>query len=77
MFKKLECVNLNLTEHVTVKQKILTRRSDIMRRQINTIFCATDFSKFAEEVVAYGITLAKEFNAKLIVCHVVDFPTVL
>ncbi|MBC2716095.1 MAG: universal stress protein [Desulfobacteraceae bacterium] len=47
-----------------------------MRRQINTIFCATDFSKLAEEVVAYGITLAKEFNAKLIVCHVVDFPTV-
>lgn len=47
-----------------------------MRRQINTIFCATDFSKLAEEVVAYGIALAHEFNAKLIVCHVVDFPTV-
>ncbi len=47
-----------------------------MRKQMNTIFCATDFSKLAEEVVAYGITLAKEFNAKLIVCHVVDFPTV-
>ena len=47
-----------------------------MRRQINTIFCATDFSKLAEEVVSYGITLAKEFNAKLLVCHVVDFPTV-
>jgi nucleotide-binding universal stress UspA family protein len=47
-----------------------------MRRQINTIFCATDFSKLAEEVVAYGIALAKEFNAKLLVCHVVDFPTV-
>jgi nucleotide-binding universal stress UspA family protein len=47
-----------------------------MRKQMNTIFCATDFSKLAEEVVAYGITLAKEFNAKLVVCHVVDFPTV-
>jgi nucleotide-binding universal stress UspA family protein len=47
-----------------------------MRRQINTIFCATDFSKLAEQVVAYGITLARELNAKLIVCHVVDFPTV-
>ena len=47
-----------------------------MRRQMNTIFCATDFSKLAQEVVAYGITLAQEFNAKLIVCHVVDFPTV-
>jgi nucleotide-binding universal stress UspA family protein len=47
-----------------------------MRKQINTIFCATDFSKFAEEVVAYGITLAREFDSKLIICHVVDFPTV-
>jgi nucleotide-binding universal stress UspA family protein len=47
-----------------------------MRRPIDTIFCATDFSKLSEQVVLYGITLAKEFNAKLIVCHVVDFPTV-
>ena len=47
-----------------------------MRRPINTILCATDFSKLSEPVVSYGITLAKEFNAKLIVCHVVDFPTV-
>ena len=47
-----------------------------MRRQINTIFCATDFSKLAEQVVSYGITLARELNARLIVCHVVDFPTV-
>ena len=47
-----------------------------MRKQVNRIFCATDFSKLADEVVAYGIALAREFNAKLFVCHVVDFPTV-
>jgi len=47
-----------------------------MRKQINNIFCATDFSRLAQEVVSYGISLAKEFNAKLLVCHVVDFPTV-
>lgn len=47
-----------------------------MRKQVNKIFCATDFSKLADEVVAYGIALAKEFNAKLYVCHIVDFPTV-
>lgn len=47
-----------------------------MRKDIRTIFCATDFSKLAESVVAYGITLAREFNAKLIVCHIVDFPVV-
>jgi len=47
-----------------------------MRKQVNRIFCATDFSKLADEVVSYGIALAKEFNARLFVCHVVDFPTV-
>ncbi len=47
-----------------------------MRKQVNKIFCATDFSKLADGVVSYGIALAREFNAKLFVCHVVDFPTV-
>ncbi|RJP87772.1 MAG: universal stress protein [Desulfobacteraceae bacterium] len=47
-----------------------------MRKPINNILCATDFSKLSEQVVSYGIALAKEFNAKLTVCHVVDFPTV-
>ncbi len=47
-----------------------------MRRQINRILCATDFSDFAKDVVGYGITLASEFHAKLYVCHVIDFPAV-
>lgn len=47
-----------------------------MRRPINRILCATDFSSLSEPVVSYGITLAKELNANLIICHVVDFPTV-
>ncbi len=47
-----------------------------MRRQISRILCATDFSGFANDVVAYGITLAREFHATLYVCHVVDLPTV-
>jgi len=47
-----------------------------MRRQINRIFCATDFSDFAKDVVAYGITLAAEFHAKLYICHVIDLPAV-
>lgn len=47
-----------------------------MRRQINRIFCATDFSDFAKDVVAYGVILAKEFHAKLYICHVVDLPAV-
>jgi len=47
-----------------------------MRRQFHNIFCATDFSEFAEGVVAYGIAMAKRFEARLYICHVVDLPTV-
>jgi len=47
-----------------------------MRKQINAILCATDFSDFAKDVVAYGTTLAKEFSAKLYICHVVDLTAI-
>jgi len=47
-----------------------------MRREIKKIFCATDFSEFAKDVIVYGLILAKEFSAKLYVCHVVDLPSV-
>jgi len=47
-----------------------------MRRQINNIFCATDFSDLAADVITYGIALSREFNAKLFICHVVDFPVI-
>jgi nucleotide-binding universal stress UspA family protein len=46
-----------------------------MRVEIKTIFCATDISDFSNHAVSWGIALAQEFNAKLYVCHVVDFPT--
>lgn len=47
-----------------------------MRKQINSIFCTTDFSKLSEDVVKYCITLAKKLDARLMVCHVVDFPSI-
>ncbi len=46
-----------------------------MRVEIKNIFCATDLSDFSNHAVSWGIALAKEFGAKLYVCHVVDFPT--
>ncbi len=46
-----------------------------MRVEINSIFCATDISDFSNHAVSWGIALAREFSAKLYVCHVVDFPT--
>jgi nucleotide-binding universal stress UspA family protein len=47
-----------------------------MRRQFRNIFCATDFSEFADVVLAYGVAMAKRFDASLYICHVVDLPTV-
>jgi nucleotide-binding universal stress UspA family protein len=44
--------------------------------QLNSIICATDFSDYSNHAVRYGIALAKEFSAKLYVCHVVDLPSV-
>jgi nucleotide-binding universal stress UspA family protein len=36
------------------------------------ILCATDFSDFSNHAIPYGMTLAKEFKAKLFLCHVID-----
>ena len=43
-----------------------------MRVHLKSIICSTDFSDFGNHAVSYGIALAKEFGAKLYMCHVVD-----
>lgn len=43
-----------------------------MGTQLNRIMCTTDFSDYGNQTVFYGIALAKVFNAKLYVCHVID-----
>jgi nucleotide-binding universal stress UspA family protein len=43
-----------------------------MRVRVRSILCTTDFSDFSNHVVPYGIALAKEFDAKLYLCHVID-----
>ncbi len=47
-----------------------------MRVQFKNILCATDFSDFSNQTVHYGVALAKEFDARLIVCHVIDLSSV-
>ena len=47
-----------------------------MRVQFKNILCATDFSDFSNHTVKYGVALAKEFEARLIVCHVIDLSSV-
>jgi nucleotide-binding universal stress UspA family protein len=43
-----------------------------MRMQLKNIICATDFSDLANSAVSCSVSLAKEFNAKLYLCHVID-----
>ena len=43
-----------------------------MRMSMKNIICATDFSELANYAVNYGVSLAKVFNAKLYLCHVID-----
>ena len=45
-----------------------------MRVEIKTVFCTTDISDFSNHSISWGMALAKEFRAKLLVCHVIDFP---
>lgn len=44
-----------------------------MKSVINNIICTTDFSELSKQAVFYGASLAKKTDAKLHVCHVIDF----
>ncbi len=43
-----------------------------MRVNFDRIICATDFSELSNHAVHYGVSLAKEFKARLFLCHVID-----
>jgi len=47
-----------------------------MRIQLKNILCTTDFSDYSNYAVPYAIRLAKEFNARLYLSHVVDMTPV-
>jgi nucleotide-binding universal stress UspA family protein len=44
-----------------------------MRVPLKRLIAATDFSDMADVAVHYGIRLAREFGAKLYLCHVIPF----
>lgn len=54
--------------------KIHGEGGKIMRVQLKRILCATDFSDLSNQTISFGIALAKTFNAKLFVCHIIDLP---
>ncbi|VBB43793.1 UpsA: universal stress protein [uncultured Desulfatiglans sp.] len=45
-----------------------------MRILLKKILCGIDFSDFSNQALAYSMALAKEYKAKLYVCHVIDLP---
>ncbi len=47
-----------------------------MKVDIRTIVCTTDFSDFSNRAVPFGVALAREFGAKLYLCHVIDLSSV-
>jgi nucleotide-binding universal stress UspA family protein len=47
-----------------------------MRMNFRSIICATDFSDFSNRTIPYGVAIAREFDAKLYVCHVIDLSAV-
>ena len=46
-----------------------------MKINFNNILCVTDLSELSATALSSGVALAKEFNAKLFVCHIVDLST--
>jgi nucleotide-binding universal stress UspA family protein len=47
-----------------------------MRMNFRSIICATDFSDFSNRTIPYGVAIAREFEATLYVCHVIDLSAV-
>lgn len=45
-----------------------------MRVTFQRILCATDLSDISHQAIAHGITLAHEFEARLLVCHCIHLP---
>jgi nucleotide-binding universal stress UspA family protein len=43
-----------------------------MRVRLKTILCTTDFSDYSNQTIAYGVAIAEEFGARLLVSHVID-----
>jgi nucleotide-binding universal stress UspA family protein len=46
-----------------------------MRVDFNKILCTTDFSEFSNFSIPFGIALAEIYNARVVVCHVIDLPS--
>lgn len=46
-----------------------------MRVKFKKLICATDFSDLSNQAMPYGVALAREFDAKLYICHILGLPS--
>ena len=46
-----------------------------MKVQIKNMICTTDFSDLSNQAVPFGVALAREYDAKMYLCHVIDLTT--
>lgn len=47
-----------------------------MRIKLRQIMSATDISQFSNHTLSFGVGMAREFNARLYACHVINMPSV-
>ena len=47
-----------------------------MKVEFRRILCATDLSEFSNHAVSYAMALARQFEARLYLCHIIHLPMV-
>lgn len=48
-----------------------------MSIQLKKILVATDFSEHAQIALRYGVEMAKQFSAEILICHVIPYPDLI
>ena len=46
-----------------------------MKVELKNVLCATDLSDFSNHAISYATAIAREFDARLYLCHVFDLPS--
>jgi nucleotide-binding universal stress UspA family protein len=60
----------------SVFHRFTKKEKRTMRMEFKKIICATDFSEISNRIIPFGLALAREFEAKLYACHIIDLSSV-
>jgi nucleotide-binding universal stress UspA family protein len=76
IFRQAVCPVLTVGPRVTSTQRVSEARRDHefspVQIKFRQIFCATDFKPNSVETVSYAVSLAREFQARLTLLHVIE-----